>query len=182
MAAPPTGGSVDAQPVRPRRAKQTATADNSRRARPHRVRTRPAQDLGAAISFVSITAGSFLIARPAAGSASATINSTVDDLMTMNPEEHTAAIRTLQTDISEIKGIVNNGLRTMVQDQKSELATVKEDIQQIRDALTSHVAKEDVIYEIFKRVMNTGVTITGALIALLLSIIGYLLVKPVGLH
>ena len=102
--------------------------------------------------------------------------------MTMNPEEHTAAIRTLQTDISEIKGIVNNGLRTMVQDQKSELATVKDDIQLIRDALTSHVAKEDVIYEIFKRVMNTGVTITGALIALLLSIIGYLLVKPVGLH
>ena len=102
--------------------------------------------------------------------------------MTMSPEEHTAAIRTLQTDISEIKGIVNNGLRTMVQDQRSELATVKEDIQQIRDALTSHVAKEDVIYEIFKRVMNTGVTITGALIALLLSIIGYLLVNPVGLH
>ena len=102
--------------------------------------------------------------------------------MTMSPEEHTAAIRTLQTDISEIKGIVNNGLRTMVQDQTSELATVKEDIQLIRDALTSHVAKEDVIYEIFKRVMNTGVTITGALIALLLSIIGYLLVKPVGLH
>ncbi len=102
--------------------------------------------------------------------------------MTMSPEEHTAAIRALQTDISEIKGIVNNGLRTMVQDQKSELATVKDDIQLIRDALTSHVAKEDVIYEIFKRVMNTGVTITGALIALLLSIIGYLLVKPVGLH
>ena len=48
--------------------------------------------------------------------------------MIMSPEEHTAAIRTLQTDISEIKGIVNNGLRTMVQDQKSELATVKEDI------------------------------------------------------
>ena len=63
--------------------------------------------------------------------------------MTMSPEEHTAAIRTLQTDISEIKGIVNNGLRTMVHDQRSELATVKEDIQQIRDALTSHVAKEE---------------------------------------
>jgi hypothetical protein len=57
----------------------------------------------------------------------------------------------------------------MAQDQRTELATVKEDIQQIRDALTGHVAKEDVIYEIFKRVMNTGVTITGALIALLLS-------------
>jgi hypothetical protein len=70
----------------------------------------------------------------------------------------------------------------MVQDQKSELASVKGDIQLIRDALTGHVAKEDVIYEIFKRVMNTGVTITGGLIALLLSIIGYLLVHPVGLH
>ena len=70
----------------------------------------------------------------------------------------------------------------MVQDQKSELASVKGDIQLIRDALTGHVAKEDVIYEIFKRVMNTGLTITGALIALLLSIIGYLLVHPVGLH
>jgi hypothetical protein len=30
--------------------------------------------------------------------------------------------------------------------------------------------------------MNTGVTVTGALIALLLSIIGYLLVHPVGLR
>ena len=32
------------------------------------------------------------------------------------------------------------------------------------------------------QMMNTGVTITGALIALLLSIIGYLLINPVGLH
>jgi hypothetical protein len=87
----------------------------------------------------------------------------------MTPDEHTAAIRSLQSDVAEIKGTLNNGLRAMVQDQRTELATVKEDIQQIRDALTGHVAKEDVIYEIFKRVMNTGVTITGALIALLLS-------------
>jgi hypothetical protein len=74
------------------------------------------------------------------------------------------------------------GLKTMVQEQKAELTIVKNDIQVIRDALTSHVAKEDVIYEIFKRVMNTGVSITGALFALLLSVIGYLLVNPVGLH
>ena len=46
----------------------------------------------------------------------------------------------------------------------------------------SHIAKEDVVYEIFKRVMNTGVSITGALIALLLANIGYLLVNPVGLQ
>jgi hypothetical protein len=34
----------------------------------------------------------------------------------------------------------------------------------------------------FKRVMNTGVSITRALIALLLAIIGYLRVNPVGLQ
>ena len=99
----------------------------------------------------------------------------------MTPEEHTAAINALQHDVSEIKAILNNGLRAMVHDQKSELSVVKADIQLIRDTLTSHVAKEDVIYEIFKRVMNTGVVITGALITLLLSIIGYLLVNPVSL-
>jgi hypothetical protein len=100
----------------------------------------------------------------------------------MTPEEHTSAIRALQSDLADSKGTLNNGLRAMVQDQKTELTTVKEDIQLIRDALTGHVAKEDVIYEIFKRVMNTGVTITSALIALLLSIIDYLAVHPVGLH
>jgi len=99
----------------------------------------------------------------------------------MTPEETSATIQALQHDVSEIKAILNNGLRTMVHDQRSEIATVKADIQLIRDALTGHVAKEDVVYEIFKRVMNTGVAITGALIALLLSIIGYLLVNPVGL-
>lgn len=99
----------------------------------------------------------------------------------MTPEEHSAAINALQHDVSEIKAVLNNGLRTMVHDQRSELAAVKTDIQLIRDALTGHVAKEDVIYDIFNRVMNTGVAITGALIALLLSIIGYLLINPVNL-
>jgi hypothetical protein len=33
----------------------------------------------------------------------------------------------------------------MAQEQKAEFAIVKSDIQSIRDALTSHVAKEDVI-------------------------------------
>ncbi len=99
----------------------------------------------------------------------------------MTLEEHTAAINALQSDVSEIKAVLNNGLRSMVHDQRSELATVKADIQLIRDTLTGHVAKEDVVYEVFKRVMNTGVAITGALIAILLSIIGYLLVNPVSL-
>ena len=75
----------------------------------------------------------------------------------MTPDDHTTAIHALQNDVSKIKAILNNGIRTMVNDQKSELVAVKDDIQRIRDALTSHVAKEDVVYEIFKRVINTGV-------------------------
>jgi hypothetical protein len=45
----------------------------------------------------------------------------------MSPEEHTAAIRSLQGDVADIKGILNNGLRAMVQDEPMSLATVKED-------------------------------------------------------
>ena len=61
----------------------------------------------------------------------------------MTPEDHTTAIHALQNDVSKIKAILNNGIRTMVNDQKSELVTVKDDIQSIRDTLTSHVAKEE---------------------------------------
>jgi hypothetical protein len=102
--------------------------------------------------------------------------------MPPHDEEQTRPIRALEHTVTEIRTTLNNGLKTMVQEQKAELAIVKSDIQLIRDALTSHVAKEDVLYEIFKRMMNTGVSITGALIALLLAIIGYLLVNPVGLQ
>jgi hypothetical protein len=38
------------------------------------------------------------------------------------------------------------------------------------------------LYEIFKRLFNSGLAVTGAVITLLLTIIGYLLVNPVGLQ
>jgi hypothetical protein len=43
----------------------------------------------------------------------------------MSPEDHTAVIRSLQSDVADIKGALNNGLRAMVQDQRTELATVR---------------------------------------------------------
>ena len=100
---------------------------------------------------------------------------------TATPEEHTVATQALQHKMAEIKAILNSGLRATAHDQKSELSAVKTDIQVILDVLTGHVVKEDVIYEIFTRVLSIGVAITGALITLLLSIIGYLLVNPVNL-
>ena len=68
----------------------------------------------------------------------------------------------------------------MVQEHRSRLATVKANLRVIRAALADHIAQEEVICEIFKQVMNIGVAITGALIALLLLIVGYLLVSPMG--
>src|SRR5512132_1244698 len=100
----------------------------------------------------------------------------------MSFDQEQSHVLSLHDAVVEIKATLNNGLKAQLIEQKAELKSVRDDVQLIRDALTGHVAKEDVIYEIFKRVMNTGVTITGALIALLLSIIGYLLVDPVGLH
>ena len=38
--------------------------------------------------------------------------------MTMTPDEHTAAIRSLQSDVADIKGTLNNDLHAMVQDQR----------------------------------------------------------------
>ncbi len=43
----------------------------------------------------------------------------------MTPEEHTAAIHALQSDVADIKGILNNGLRTMVTDRRANWPALK---------------------------------------------------------
>jgi hypothetical protein len=91
-------------------------------------------------------------------------------------DRHASTIRALEVSVGEIKTTINDGLKVMVSENRVELHTVKTEIQLIRDSLNSHLAKEDVIYEIFKRVMNVGIVITGGLVTVLLSIIGYLLV------
>ena len=107
----------------------------------------------------------------------------------VTPEEHTQAIGDLRegltaiaTHVAEIKGTLNNGLKMMVAEHKVQLTTIEGEVATINQAVTSHIAKEDLLFEIFKRTLNTGVAITGGLIALLVSIIGYLLVHPIGLH
>jgi hypothetical protein len=100
----------------------------------------------------------------------------------MTPQQQDTALGVLHDAVIKIDATLNDGLKLMVAEHRIELKQIRADVETIRSTVVSHVAKEDVIYEIFKRVMNTGVTITGALIALLLSVIGYLLVHPVGLH
>jgi hypothetical protein len=45
-----------------------------------------------------------------------TLRNNARDSISMTPEDHTAAIHALQNAISEIKAILNNGIRTMVND------------------------------------------------------------------
>ena len=100
----------------------------------------------------------------------------------MSPEQTDAAFALLHDTVVKIDATLNDGLKAMVAEHRIELKQIRTEVETIRSTVTSHVAKEDLVFEIFKRTLNTGVTITGALIALLLSIIGYLLVNPVGLH
>ena len=48
--------------------------------------------------------------------------------MQSHDEEQTRAIRTLEHTVTEIRTTLNNGLKTMVQEQKAEFAIVKNDI------------------------------------------------------
>jgi hypothetical protein len=100
----------------------------------------------------------------------------------MSPEQTDAAFALLHDAVVKIDATLNDGLKAMVAEHRIELKQIRNEVETIRSTVTSHVAKEDLLFEIFKRTLNTGVTITGALIALLLSIIGYLLVHPLGLH
>ena len=52
-------------------------------------------------------------------------------------EDGGRTIRALEHTVSEIRMTINNGLKTLVQEQKAELTILKNDIQRIRDAVTS---------------------------------------------
>jgi hypothetical protein len=100
----------------------------------------------------------------------------------VSPEQQSATIIALHDAVNKIEATLNDGMKAMIAEHRIELKQIKGEVETIRTTVTSHVAKEDLLFEIFKRTLNTGVTITGALIALLLSIIGYLLVNPIGLY
>lgn len=96
----------------------------------------------------------------------------------MTPEQQEAHIRMLHDAIVEIRAILNDGLKATVLENKTELKSVNGAVQVMRDQLSQHVAKEEVIFEIYKRSMNAGLTVTAGLVAVLLAIIGWLLTHP----
>ena len=95
-----------------------------------------------------------------------------------NPIRTTAEeISELQMAVARMEAMLNNGLKAMVIEHRAELKAVNIAVQTIRDQVTSHVAKEDVLFEIFRHTLITGMGVTGGLIAILLSVIGYLLTR-----
>ena len=103
----------------------------------------------------------------------------------MTPEEQSQAIGDLREDVglvassvAEMKGVINNGIKLMIAEHKVELGNIKGEVASIKESVTAHIAKEDVLFNIFSRTLNTGIALTGGLITVLLAIIGYLLTHP----
>ena len=79
-----------------------------------------------------------------------------------------------------LKGMIVHGRSVgVLQAIKRSSMSSKDSKILFESSLSDVCGVEDVVYEIFKRVMNTGVVITGAPITVLLSIIRYLLVNPI---
>ena len=69
----------------------------------------------------------------------------------MSPEEQTSAIDHLRHDLAaiaghvaeEIRGTLNNGLKLMVHDHKTQLGNVKDELAAVAGQLAGHIAKEE---------------------------------------
>lgn len=96
----------------------------------------------------------------------------------MTPDQQESAIRALHDAVIEIRVTLNDGLMTMVAEQRAELKLVNVAVQQIRDQVSSHIAKEGIVFEIFRKTLGLGITVTGALLLTLLAAIGWLLTHP----
>jgi hypothetical protein len=60
-------------------------------------------------------------------------------------------------------------------EHRIELKQIKGEVETIRTTVTSHVAKEDVLFQIFQKTLGLGIAIGGTLLATLLAVIGWLL-------
>jgi hypothetical protein len=58
--------------------------------------------------------------------------------------------------VVKIDATLNDGLKAMVAEHRIELKQIRNEVETIRSTVTSHVAKEDLLFEIFKRTLNTA--------------------------
>jgi hypothetical protein len=90
-------------------------------------------------------------------------------------EQQAAHLEALHVAVTKIDTTINNGLKGMVVEHKTQLHEINEAVQRIRDQVNGHIAKEDVIFEIFRKTLSVGVAFAGTLVLTLFGIIGWLL-------
>ena len=93
----------------------------------------------------------------------------------MSPEQQSATIIALHDAVNKIEATLNDGMKAMIAEHRIELKQIKSEVETIRTTVTSHVAKEDVLFHIFQKVLGLGVAIGGTLTATLLAVIAWLL-------
>ncbi len=93
----------------------------------------------------------------------------------MSPEQTDAAFALLHDAVVKIDATLNDGLKAMIAEHRIELKQIKGEVETIRTTVTSHVAKEDVLFQIFRKTLGLGIAIGGTLLATLLAVIGWLL-------
>ena len=117
-------------------------------------------------------------ATPAASAAVATWRSPPEPSSwgsIVSPEQQSATIIALHDAVNKIEATLNDGMKAMIAEHRIELKQIKGEVETIRTTVTSHVAKEDVLFQIFQKVLGLGIAIGGTLLATLLAVIGWLL-------
>jgi hypothetical protein len=93
----------------------------------------------------------------------------------VSPEQQSATIIALHDAVNKIEATLNDGMKAMIAEHRVELKQIKGEVETIRTTVTSHVANEDVLFQIFQKTLGLGIAIGGTLLATLLAMIGSLL-------
>ena len=93
----------------------------------------------------------------------------------VSPEQQSATIIALHDAVNKIEATLNDGMKAMIAEHRIELKQIKGEVETIRTTVTSHVAKEDVLFQIFQKMLGLGIAIGGTLLATLLAVIAWLL-------
>ena len=97
------------------------------------------------------------------------------------PESNAQLIHVLDIRLTRLRALIDPGLRQTIEQQGRDLRAERARTESLRETLASHMARQDVLNQLIRRALNLGAAATGALILILLSMIGYLLVNPLQL-
>lgn len=86
-------------------------------------------------------------------------------------------VSTLLTSMSQLRANVESE-REQIHDHKVQLLAINDRVIIMSNALSTHIAKEDVVFELYKRTLSAGLATVGVTITTLIAAIGFLLTHP----